>query len=174
MQRSGACQTRLRAQPVRVTFFRVIVSAIENTLTMPPPLRTPFYTLPDLHGDPLVEFRHYPDEKVLHLCWHGHLTADEIVQVGQLALDQHPRLDYQRVLNDKRNTSGDWHEALPWLRYEWLPRTMALGLRAVAYIFSTDLAHQLATQEFVASVRPQLAIELFREPEEAWKWLLAQ
>lgn len=118
------------------------------------PLRPPFHVLADQHGDPLVELSHYPEENLLYLCWHGHLTADEVIRVTKLGLEQQVRMRYRRVLNDKRDTSGDWHEALPWLQYEWLPQATAAGLCALGYVLSADLGHQLVSQNFVAEVRP--------------------
>jgi hypothetical protein len=68
--------------------------------------RSPFYTLPDLHGDPLVEQSHYPDEEILYLRWHGHLMVKEVIQMGEMALSHHEILQYKRVLSDKSDTTG--------------------------------------------------------------------
>ncbi|WP_375416727.1 hypothetical protein [uncultured Hymenobacter sp.] len=140
------------------------------------PLPPPFHVLADLHGEPLIEFSHYPADDLLYLRWHGHLTTEEVIRGAQLGRQQQQRtgLPYSRVLNDNRDASGDWHEALPWLQYEWLPQATAAGVRALGYVFSPDLAHQFVSQEFVSNVRPHLSIELFHDVDEAWQWLLTQ
>ena len=69
-----------------------------------------------------------------------------------------PTTRFSRILNDKRDTGGDWSEALPWLQYEWLPQAVASGVRAMAYLFSPDLEAQLVSHEFVAAVQEHIQI----------------
>ena len=131
-------------------------------------------TLSDSYGAPLAEYYLFPRNELLYIRWHGHLTAAAVIE-GVLAATQllatHP---YQRVLNDKRDTGGDWSEALPWLQYEWLPQAVAAGLRAIAYILSPDLHAQIVSQRFVEAVQDRLHISLFTSESEAERWLQAQ
>lgn len=136
-------------------------------------LRAPFYTLPDTHGGPMVEFLHHPEEETLQLRWHGHLTAEDVVQAGKLSLEYQPGLHYRRLFNDKSQASGDWHEAMPWLHYEWLPHAIAGGLRAMSYVFSPDPVDLPGSYAFISLARSSLAIEAFYNTDEAWRWLLA-
>ena len=80
---------------------------------------------------------------------------------------------FQRVLDDKRDTGGDWSEALPWLEYEWLPKAAAAGLRAIAYILSPNLEAQIVSPDFVEAVQSQIRISLFTNEEETREWLQA-
>ena len=128
-------------------------------------------TLADGYGAPLAEYYFFPDHTLLYIRWHGQLTAEEVIRgvlVGTRLLEEHA---FERVLNDKRDTGGDWSEALPWLEYEWLPKAVAAGLRAIAYILSPDLEAQIVSQEFVATVGSQIQISLFINEEDAREWL---
>ncbi|WP_310397715.1 STAS/SEC14 domain-containing protein [Hymenobacter sp.] len=137
-------------------------------------LATNILHLEDSHGAALADYEFYPDAELMYVHWHGHLTGTEVIRGVEQGTHWRDQLRYSLVLNDKRDTSGDWREALPWLQYEWLPRALGLGLRAMAYVFSPDRENQFASQEFVAAVRPHLEIEVFDNPEDALAWLLAQ
>ena len=138
------------------------------TTTLP----SPYLTLPTLHGDPLAEFIHYPTDQLLYLRWHGHLTAEEVIRVGQAQMDEQARLRCPRLLNDKRDTTGDWHEALPWLQYDWLPRVMSYGLHAVGFALSPDLSQQMASHEFVDTIHTDLVVKTFHDVSQTWDWLM--
>ncbi|GAB2864347.1 STAS/SEC14 domain-containing protein [Hymenobacter ruber] len=128
-------------------------------------------TIADSYGAPLAEYYFFPDHALLYIRWHGQLTAAEVIRgvlEGTRLIEDHR---FERVLNDKRDTGGDWSEALPWLEYEWLPKAVAAGLRAVAYILSPNPEAQIVSQEFVAAVRGQLDISLFTSEEDAREWL---
>lgn len=128
-------------------------------------------TLADNYGAPLAEYYFLPDHALLYIRWHGQLTAAEVIRgvlEGTRLLEEHR---FERVLNDKRDTGGDWSEALPWLEYEWLPKAVAAGLRAIAYILSPNLDAQIVSQDFVAAVQGQIRISLFTNEEDAREWL---
>ena len=138
----------------------------------------PLLKLNDFYGAPLAEFYYFPQRlsqnAALYIRWHGNLTAAEVVRgvkAGSALMEIYP---FARVLNDKRDTSGDWSEALPWLEYEWLPQAVAAGLRASAYLLSPAPEAQMVSQEFVRLVRQRLHIVLFLREEEARHWLSSQ
>ena len=134
----------------------------------------PVLALNDRYGAPLAEFYYLPQGKVLYVHWHGNLTADEVIRAVTEGSTLMARYPFTRVLNDKRETSGDWSEALPWLEYEWLPQAVAKGIRAVAYLLSPDLESQIVSQEFVENIGHQLHTALFLHEEPARRWLLQQ
>lgn len=82
------------------------------------------------------------------------------------------RLGCPRLLNDKRDTTGDWHEAVPWLQYDWLPQVSCHGLLAVSFALSSDLAQQMASHELIDTIHTSLVIKSFYEVSQAWEWLL--
>ena len=134
----------------------------------------PVLTLNDRYGASLAEFYYLPQSQVLYIKWHGNLTADEVIRAvsaGTKLLATHP---FTRVLNDKRATSGDWSEALPWLEYEWLPLAVAEGVRAIAYLLSPDLESQIVSQEFMNNIGRQVHTALFMHEEPARLWLMQQ
>ncbi|GAB3658598.1 hypothetical protein GCM10027594_29910 [Hymenobacter agri] len=131
----------------------------------------PVLALDDRFGAPLAEFYYLPQGQVLYIRWHGNLTANEVIRAvteGSKLLATHP---FTRVLNDKRETSGDWSEALPWLEYEWLPLALAGGIRAIAYLLSPDLESQIVSQEFMDDIGRHMHTALFLHEEPARLWL---
>ena len=131
-------------------------------------------TLTDSYGAPLAEYYHFPGNALLYIRWHGQLTASAVIRGATTAVQLRRIHAFRRVLNDKRDTAGDWSEALPWLQYEWLPQAVAAGLHAMAYILSPDLHAQLVSQQFLEAVRNQLQVALFTSEAEARRWLLAR
>lgn len=134
----------------------------------------PVLALNDRFGAPLAEYYYLPQGRVLYVCWHGNLTAAEVVRgatEGSKLLATYP---FTRILNDKRETGGDWREALPWLEYEWLPLAVAGGIRAIAYLLSPDLESQIISQEFINDIGRQLHTALFMHEEPARMWLQQQ
>ena len=137
---------------------------------------TPLLQVPDQHGALLADFDFYPHLDLLHVRWHGHLTADSLVRGVQagMHLFEHQLLP-SRVLTDHSQVSGEWGEALPWLHYEWLPTAAERGVRQVAYVLSHDpasrLLHYPNSTEFVAAVAQKLRAQPFRHLGPAWHWL---
>ncbi|MDB5234553.1 MAG: hypothetical protein JWR44_1546 [Hymenobacter sp.] len=134
-------------------------------------LPTQLLSLKDKHGIALAEYLFYPDDELLYVRWHGHLTGAEVIRGVQQGAQWRDQLRYALILNDKSDTSGDWSEALPWLQYEWLPLALQAGVRALAYVFSPDRDNLFASQQFVTALRPHMAIEVFEDPKTAMAWL---
>jgi hypothetical protein len=135
---------------------------------------THLLTLPDHYGAPLAEYYLLAEESLLYIRWHGHLTGPAVIRGAQQAVALRKHYGYQKVLNDKRDTGGDWSDALPWLQYEWLPQAVASGLKAMAYILSPDLHAQMVSHAFVEAVQGHLNVALFTTEAEAERWLHQQ
>ena len=134
----------------------------------------PVLALDDRFGAPLAEFYYLPQGKVMYVRWHGNLTAEAVIRAVTEGSKLRLQYPYIRVLNDKRETSGDWSEALPWLEYEWLPLAVAGGIRAIAYLLSPDLESQIVSQDFMDNIGRQLHTALFLHEEPAQLWLMQQ
>ena len=134
----------------------------------------PVLALADRYGAPLAEFYYFPQGTLLYIRWHGNLTADEVIHAVTEASKLQVQYPFTRVLNDKRATTGDWSEALPWLEYEWLPLAVASGVRAIAYLLSPDLESQIVSQEFMDDISSQVHTALFLQEEPARLWLQQQ
>ncbi|UOQ96934.1 hypothetical protein MUN81_17025 [Hymenobacter sp. 5317J-9] len=138
------------------------------------PAPTQLLSLTDGHGAPLAEYFYYPENELLYVRWHGQLTGAELIRGVQQGAQWRDQLRYSLILNDKSDTGGDWSDALPWLLYEWLPQALSAGVRAMAYLFSPDRENQFASHEFIAALKPHLAIEQFDDLETAMTWLVEQ
>ena len=135
---------------------------------------TQVLSLQDKLGADLVEYFFYPEDELMDVHWHGHLTGDAIVRGVEQGGKWREQFSYAYVLNDKSDTSGDWSDALPWLEYEWLPQAVKVGVQAMAYVFSPDRDNQFASQELVEALRPHMAIALFEDRNLALEWLEQQ
>ncbi|GAA4049495.1 hypothetical protein GCM10022409_40100 [Hymenobacter glaciei] len=134
----------------------------------------PVLVVADRYGAPLADFYYLAEGAMLYVHWHGNLTAEEVVRAVSEGSKLLGAYSYSRVLNDKRDTSGDWSDALPWLEYEWLPQAVTRGVRAIAYLLSPDLESQIVSQEFMDAISRQLHTALFLQEEPARQWLLLQ
>lgn len=131
-------------------------------------------TIPDAYGKLLIEYWHYEAEQVLYTRWHGNLTAEEVIKGAEHAATLLSTLHCPLLLNDKHHSSGDWSEAMTWLEYEWLPRALKEGLKAIAYVFAPDVSNQIVSVEFAKRAEQHLAIRLFYSVPAAWGWLRRQ
>ena len=135
---------------------------------------TQLLSLQDELGSDLAEYLFYPEDELMYVRWHGHLTGDAVIRGVAQGGIWREQFSYAYILNDKSDTSGDWSDALPWLQYEWLPQAVEIGVRAMAYVFSPDRNNQFASQELVEALRPHMAIELFEDLNLALEWLEQQ
>ena len=104
--------------------------------------------------------------------WHGHVTADEVIEAasGYLAyLQQYP---CSKLLNDKSNVTGDWQDANDWLEYDWLPKAYDAGLRCMAHIYSLSMFSQLSALDLQQRVVPPLQMKNFTDFDTALNWVL--
>jgi len=130
----------------------------------------------DRHGALLADFDHYPTLSLLHVCWHGHLTADALVRGAQAGMHLFEgQLLPRRLLSNHRHVTGEWADALPWLQYEWLPTVCARGVQVLGHV----LAHSTPSQhisypggdEFITAISQALRTASFRNLGPAWQWL---
>ena len=134
----------------------------------------PLLTLSDSYGAPLADYYYFPQHSFLYIRWHGNLTAAEVIQGVMKGTQYLEKYSCTRVLNDNRDATGDWSEALPWLQYEWLPQAITAGITAIAYILSPVLEAQIVSLDFVAAMQNQIHIALFLNEKDARNWLEAQ
>jgi len=130
----------------------------------------------DKHGALLADFDHYPTLELLHVRWHGHLTADALVQgiqAGMQLLESQPLP--RRLLSNHRQVTGEWADALPWLQYEWLPAVCTRGVQVLAHVLAPSTPSQLGSypggDEFIAAAAQVLRTASFRHLGPAWQWL---
>jgi hypothetical protein len=130
----------------------------------------------DAHGALLADFDYYAGLDLLHVCWHGHLTAEAVVRGAKASLHLFAGAPLPaRLLSNHQQVTGEWGEALPWLQYEWLPAACARGIRSVAHLLAPNTASQLINYpggpEFIQAIRHELRAQSFRQAEPAWQWL---
>lgn len=133
-------------------------------------------SLPDAHGALLTDFDFYPTLDLLHMRWHGHLTAEAIVRGAKAGMELFAgRALPTRLLTNHLAVTGEWSEALPWLQYDWLPTAHARGLGRVAHVLAHNTASQLVNYhggpEFIHALTQVLRAQSFRHEAPAWQWL---
>jgi hypothetical protein len=132
--------------------------------------------LPDAHGALLADFELYPVLDLLHVRWHGHLTAEVLVHGVKAGMQLFAgRLLPKRLLSNHLAVTGEWSDALPWLQYEWLPVAQEGGVRRVAHLLAHNTASQLINYhggpEFIQAFTHEIRAQSFRHAEPAWQWL---
>ena len=129
----------------------------------------------DKHGTLLAEFDFFPEQQLLWVRWFGYLTQEIVVEVTEagVALRTHG-LAPQRLLSDESQATGDWHEALPWMQYHWLPDAVQQGLQAMAFVLSRTPTSAPNYWGFLQQARLSIAYEVFPTPQAAWHWLVRQ
>jgi hypothetical protein len=132
--------------------------------------------LPDTHGTLVADFALYPALDLLHIRWHGHLTAEAVVCGATAAVQLFSdRALPPRLFSNHQAVTGEWGEALPWLQYEWLPTAHARGVRRVAHLMAHNTASQLINYPdgpaFIQAFTHEIRAQSFRHAEPAWQWL---
>ncbi|MDJ0367098.1 hypothetical protein QMK33_18260 [Hymenobacter sp. H14-R3] len=132
--------------------------------------------LPDAHGAPLADFDLYQEQDLLHISWHGHLTADAVVRGARAGMHLFANgVLPRRLLSNHQAVTGEWGEALPWLHYEWLPEASERGVRVMAHVLAHGTASQLinfpGSHEFIEAITHELRAQSFRHVEPALQWL---
>lgn len=141
-------------------------------MTIPPLIHLD--SLTDSNGKPLADFKHSPELGLLYVQWFGNLTGPDVIKGARHHLDIQATLHYPLLLNDKCLATGDWSEAMEWLEYEWVPESIRMGLRTMAYVFSPDMHNQLASFDFFERMQQHLHIQLFYNTPAALLWLRKQ
>ncbi|KAA9332413.1 hypothetical protein F0P96_13145 [Hymenobacter busanensis] len=129
------------------------------------------HTIIDTFGIVVAELNFFPNERVLYVRWHGHLTSEEVIRVAEATLPWHQQLHPLGILNDKRSTSGDWGEAMHWLEYEWVPVAKKNGLRVFAYVLDADMQVSLGNAQVLDQLQQELDLRVFYSVPAAWRWL---
>lgn len=131
--------------------------------------------LPDRHRALLAEYDYFLHYDLLHVRWHGHLTAAALVegtQAGMALFSGRPLP--RRLLSDNSQTSGEWEDAIPWLHYEWLPQASSQGLQLLAHVLQPDseapLEKAAGGADFWEVLSSRLRVRSFRGQAAAWQW----
>jgi hypothetical protein len=132
--------------------------------------------LPDAHGALLADFDFHQEQDLLHISWHGHLTAEAVVRGAKAGMHLFANSTLpRRLLSNHQAVTGEWGEALPWLHYEWLPEASERGVRVMAHVLAPGTASQLinfpGSHEFIAALTHELRARSFRHVESALQWL---
>ena len=125
----------------------------------------------DGHGVPLADYYHCRPDGLLYVRWHGHLTGAVVVEGFRRSLSWQRDLAPRVLLLDRSRTSGEWGEALPWVQFEWLPETVALGLHIVYCVRLANALDGQGCQAFADAVSAFLPLEMFGSSHEALAYL---
>ncbi|AKQ47661.1 hypothetical protein TH63_11605 [Rufibacter radiotolerans] len=107
----------------------------------------------------------------IYIKWEGHISAENVVEVAEKYLTLQRVMRCPKLLNDKRDVTGDWEEANDWLQYEWLPQVLETGLQYFAFVLPRDL-HDLATaQDLERRLANTIKVGLFYDAGTAEQWL---
>lgn len=122
-------------------------------------------------GDVFVTL--YQRPYYIEAVWKGHVSAEDIIAAGNAYLRLIRTNPCPKLLNNKKDISGDWLDANDWLEFEWLPQASKAGLQCLAHVYSTNVFSRLSAQDMLIRFSDHLNIKNFNESETAEKWLIS-
>lgn len=153
--------------PPGILFFLPV-----NLSALPPLPIEANQTVYDDDGARLLTLAAVLNESLILGRWYGYASPTS-VQHGASAvltfIEQHPTCCV--ALSDGTRISGDWMELLPWACYDFLPRFVGAGIRALAFLAPEDPATRLGVTAFALAARVVFPAKVFEEEEEARRWL---
>lgn len=142
----------------------VDVELMEQIPLWPAPLQ-----LRHVQGDVYVTLYQKPD--YIEAVWKGHVSAEDIIAAGNAYLRLMQANPCPKLLNNKKDISGDWQEANDWLEFEWLPQAIKAGLQCLAHVYSSNVFSRLSAQDMFTRLSDHINMKNFNEIEKAEKWL---
>ncbi|GAB2550179.1 hypothetical protein [Rufibacter soli] len=107
----------------------------------------------------------------IYVKWDGHISAENVVEVAEKYLTLQASVQCPKLLNDKREVTGDWAEANDWLQYEWLPKVQENGLRYFALVIPRHLLELATARDLERRFSHTLKVRLFYDVGTAERWL---
>lgn len=117
------------------------------------------------------------DESVPCLAWIAtqNPTTEEFKESEYKSLEayrqyktKHPKLEW---LVDARKVSGLDPDITDWAAKEILPQFEKAGLKKEAFLIPADIFGQVTIDDFVNTATTSIEFKLFKDPDEAKKWL---
>ena len=114
-----------------------------------------------------------PDAGCVTMAWRGYAAGQAFRDANEAVLAAIAARRASRLLGDIEALERIGPEDQDWLAYDWIPRAVGAGLRAVALVTPAfQLGH--GSVRLVGEQTPAgLALEYFDEPEAAREWLRA-
>ncbi len=104
--------------------------------------------------------------------WFGVATPESVMRgVQGIVVFLRHRPGVCVVISDASQIVGDWIELLPWLRYDFLPVFLEIGIRALAFLPSEDLSAQHGVSVFSQAASALMPVQTFPTETEARAWL---
>jgi hypothetical protein len=139
------------------------------------PLARPVHTTRDSFGDVVAEYTFFPGPQVLYVCWHGHVTGDELVRAAHTGLLLNQQWQPRGLFQDVRGASGEWGEdsAGTWMAHEWIPGIQAKcpNLRGIAVLLDAQMPVPYTNTQLLAQLDHHFDFKAFYALLPAWRWL---
>ena len=123
-----------------------------------------------LHTEDFLTIDYDLNYKWLYAHWIGPQTEETLEEGFTLLLEILREMESCKVLIDHSEMTGDWMGAADWVRSIWLPQSLQAGLQYLAWVHSSHLVAQAATEAVIHEPLP-VDIRLFHRLEEARAWL---
>ncbi len=119
---------------------------------------------------------HYPEEGIVHHRLLQPVSSDTFRNVLMTGLGLMTEHGARKWLSDDRGNSILSADDSAWSQEYWLPRALGAGWKCWAVLPPTRARGQLnmaRLMEFVGEMSG-VRIEIFSDPDEAWRWLADQ
>ncbi|KUG09657.1 hypothetical protein [Solirubrum puertoriconensis] len=125
----------------------------------------------DSSGAIVADFNYFAAERVLYVCWHGHLTGELVIRVAEASLPWIEQLHPLGLVNDKRGSTGEWGDSVDWIQFEWLPRAKQNGMFAFAYVIDPATTMSFENAGVANAIGEEIELRMFYSLPTAWRWL---
>lgn len=108
--------------------------------------------------------------KWIHVCWMGYLTADNVKLGAETYIEVLQKSGLNCILSDSRLILGTWDHSMEWLLKEWAPKATNAGLQYIAMITAPESLGDSSASKFHKELNP-FETQLFDSRPEAENWL---
>ena len=118
---------------------------------------------------------YHPESKIVHHKWKRFIYGEEFHNVLNKGVEIFKEHGATKWLSDDRENSAIPTEDVDWAKNDWFPRVFAAGWKYWALVMPEKVVGQLNMKRFVEPYSEMgLTVQVFKDPEEAQKWLEAQ
>jgi len=104
--------------------------------------------------------------------WKGVPTEKVVVDGLDAMMAVIEKYGLSKWLNDNRQVKGTWTGSMDYVVNHWMPKAMAKGVRAIAFIYAHDVFAKFSVNAFIKANKESPLQQLpFNSRKEAETWL---
>ena len=118
---------------------------------------------------------YYPESQIVHHEFKKFIYGKEFRSILEKGLEIFKKQGARKWLSDDRANSALPTDDVQWAQNDWFPRVLGAGWKYWAIVLPEKVVGQMNMQRFIQPYSEQgLTVQVFKDPEEAMKWLASQ